>query len=67
MIVTSYSSTSASVLCGRDGHVGILYTKYFSWSRLVNTIELLKSCTFFKRTPSQLYGVVLVLFGMLAN
>lgn len=38
MIVNSYSSTSSSVLYGRDGHVGILYTKYFSWSRLVNTL-----------------------------
>lgn len=29
MIVSSYSSTSASELCGRDGYMNILYTKYF--------------------------------------
>lgn len=38
MIVSSYSSTSASELCGRDGYVDILYTKYFSCSHWVNTL-----------------------------
>lgn len=38
MIVKSYNSTSASEPCGRDGYVGILYTKYFSWSHWVNTL-----------------------------
>ncbi len=38
MIVNSYGSTFASVLYGRGGYVGILYTKYFSWSCLVITL-----------------------------
>lgn len=29
MIVNAYKSTSASVVCGRDGHVGILHTNIF--------------------------------------
>lgn len=40
-----------------------IYETIFSWSCLVNN-EILHV---FQRTPSQLYGVILVLFGMLAN
>lgn len=64
MIVNSYSSTSASV-CGRGGYVNILYTKYFSWSCLVNICIITEILHVFQRTQSQLYGVIPV--GMLAN
>lgn len=67
MIVNSYSSTSASVPCGRGGYVGILYTKYFSWSCLVKTLWILKSCTFFNKLRHIFMEWFLVLFGMLAN
>lgn len=63
MIVTPSSSTCGRVLCGRDGSVGLLYDKSSFGSRLVNT-EILHV---FQQTPSQLYGVIPVLFGMLAH
>lgn len=51
MIVNSSTATYASVLCGRVGYVGILYTKKFFGLRLVNT-EFLHV---FQQTPLQLY------------
>lgn len=63
MIVNSYSSTSASVVFGRGGHVGI---QSIFLSRLVNTLNT-ETLHVFQRIPSQLYEVILVLFGMLAN
>lgn len=69
MIVNFYSSTPASVLCGRDGCVCVysLYNVYFSFLVLVWYTLSMKSLSGFQQTSLQLYGVTLVLLGMLAN